>query len=79
MSRLPNKQRLKDMEKARRQRKMERIALTKQSRLDSIDHVKESDGQIEPDSDRKNQMVEDDQEEMNLTPLEVELGTFFVE
>jgi len=68
-SRLPNKQRIKDMQKAKRQRRIEKLAkkkLTSQENSGSIENVTEVPGP-------NNRVVEGSQ---NLTPLEIELGTF---
>jgi len=68
MARLPNKQRVKDMQKARRERRIQQLALTKQQKSGNIDSV----GSCVPEF-HKTQVVEGSQE--TLTPLEIELGT----
>ena len=67
-SRLPNKKRIKDLQKAKRQRRIEKLAkkkLTDEQSSGIIENVTEIPESI-------NQVVEGSQ---NLTPLEVELGT----
>lgn len=77
MARLPNKKRLKDLEKAKRQRRIKKLAekgLTKTENSDSMDLS--DDGSCIPEGLFEMQVVEGDQE--NLTPLEIELGTIEV-
>ena len=78
-SRLPNKQRLKNLEKAKRQRRIEKLAkekekllkkdLTESENTDTVDSVEEIEESINP-------LVEGDQEQ--LTPLEEYLVTIEV-
>lgn len=63
-SRLPFKKRLKDMEKAKRQRRMDKLALTKAQKAGNVVN--------EPVPEQQNQVVEGVEP---LTPLEVQLGT----
>lgn len=67
-SRLPNKQRLKDMEKAKRQRRMEKLAKKRLTESDSNGSIENVTEVVQPE----NGLVE------GLTPLEVELGTIEV-
>jgi hypothetical protein len=71
MARLPNKRRVKNMEKARRQKRIEELALTKKQKTGSIDSVS---GSCVPEF-HKTQVVEG---VTNLTPLEIALGTIEV-
>ncbi len=69
-SRLPNKQRVKDMEKARRERRIKQLALTKQQKSGSMDSVSE---------EQRPQMLPLLVEGVrDLTPLEIALGTIDV-
>lgn len=67
-SRLPNKQRAKNMALARRERRIEQLALTKQAKCGNMDSVSEVPGP-------NNRVVEG---VSDLTPLEIELGTITV-